>query len=681
LLISIKQKFVFIANLKTASTSIETTLKPFSDIALTKSEEGKHMPFRVIEERFGRIFHDVGRQKFLIFGVMRNSVDFVLSLYNSHTDDRFKNNSCLYTGGLDFDQFLAEWTKNNPDQIQPQCIRFLDRQGKIGADYIISYQKLVDGLGYVASVIDVPDLLKLHSENVSRQRLRRSDLSEKQLAWIAHRFKEDEQFAAQFCDRRLCRNLVPSENTKRLAATSTIPQSGANSAVSTTITGIEGCADEQLFDQDTTALKQINQEDTLLVPVFDKDVVCRSSAGNTSRRLIEPVSSSTLNGNAVTTAVGDAAAVEGAVSIGTHIDTDQLVADACKMALGRPGDPSGLPTLGSPEFQSKRAVAGKWSSSPPNRPQIHAFTPEEPTGDPVSPISVDEFIAAAYAAVLERRPDPGAFRAYRKAFKDVSPRLGLERTLKALLRSEEFQSKQVLKALDRLNKSKNNSRENKTDVLFVQTADPEKYRILLELSSKTVEEYCRKNNFHYHSYLGILRGYHTWQATFNRIPILHRLAESGFSGWVCYLDADAFVADLNFDLLSYLGDKTDIALIAASGGQSFWWDVNAGVLFLNLGHPLGQAIVREWHTAFGAITDDQLRVAVVWSTVPDDQSLLQQVLRTMPYVENHIVVDRAHPPLINYEGRFIKQVLRVAGSLEEREDRLRTEVSRVLGHI
>jgi hypothetical protein len=257
----------------------------------------------------------------------------------------------------------------------------------------------------------------------------------------------------------------------------------------------------------------------------------------------------------------------------------------------------------------------------------------------------------------------------------------LERTLKALLRSEEFQNKQVLKALDNARQLKNNCEKHKAGVVFIQTADPRKYRTLLNLTSKTVQRYCGQNNFHYQSYVGIIRGYYPWQATFNRIPILHRLAESGFLGWVCYLDADAFVADLNFDLINYLADKGDTALIAAPGGQSFWWAVNAGVLFLNLGHPLGQAIVREWHSAFGAITDDELRVGVGWSAVPDDQSLLHQVLRTMPYVENHILVDRAHPPLINYEGRFIKQVLRVAGSLEDREARLRAEVSRVLGHI
>jgi hypothetical protein len=336
----------------------------------------------------------------------------------------------------------------------------------------------------------------------------------------------------------------------------------------------------------------------------------------------------------------------------------------------------------------RQALPSSWESHDPmarkqnstaTEADIDEPTQERPASNAASAISVDECIAVAYAAVLERRPDPAAFQAYGKAFEGVSHKLGLERTLKALVRSDEFQSKQVYKALERVKQSKLDLGENTPNVLFLQTADPEKYRAMLNVTSKTVEKYCEKNQFQYQSHIGIIRGYHLWQATFNRIPLLYRLAENGFSGWVCYLDADAFIADLNFDIAGYLADKSDVALIAAKGGQRFWWDVNAGVLFLNFRHPLGQAIVREWNTAFRAITDDELRAGVGWSSVPDDQILLQQVLRAMPYAENHIVLDRTRPPLINYDGRFIKQILRVAGSLQERQDRLRAEVSRVLG--
>jgi hypothetical protein len=181
--------------------------------------------------------------------------------------------------------------------------------------------------------------------------------------------------------------------------------------------------------------------------------------------------------------------------------------------------------------------------------------------------------------------------------------------------------------------------------------------------------------------MGIIRGHHRWHATFNRISILQRLIDSEFYGWVCYLDADAFIADLDFDLRHYLSDKEDIALIAADAGTGpHWWNVNAGVFLLNLAHPLGRAITREWYDTFSGITEDALRELEDWSKGPQDQFLLHQVLRSMPYAEKHTIVERVAPRLINYRnGRFIKQILRAQGSFEERVEALRLEVNRVLG--
>jgi hypothetical protein len=323
----------------------------------------------------------------------------------------------------------------------------------------------------------------------------------------------------------------------------------------------------------------------------------------------------------------------------------------------------------------RKVAEGRDSTTPYNSP-LRAVNADG--GNAAPPVSDDALITAAYKMVLGRYPDLAGLQAYRRAFVNVPLSVGLERTLGALLKSKEFQGREILeKVIGSRRKSDVKSGTSKLEILFIQTSDLDKYRELLNLTSQVVQKYCNTHEYLYESYLGVIRGFHPWQATFNRIPILHRLCESDFSGWVCYLDADAFVADLNFDLRSYLSDKDNIALIGAQGASPYWWAVNAGVLFFNFGHPLGRAIVREWHKAFTAITDEELRSAD-WGSFPDDQTLLHHVLRTMPYVENHIIVDRAQPPLINYEGRFIRQILRTAGSIEQRADRLRAEVGRVL---
>jgi hypothetical protein len=203
MLISLTRKFIFIANLKTASTAIEAVLRPFSEIALVESRFGKHMPYQLIEQRFGWVFEVVNRQDFLIFGVMRDPVGLVISLYNSHRDRKFKDSQRLYTGDMDFDEFLDKWAEKNKDQMRPQLTRFLAADGKIGANYIISYENLTDGLEYVAGVFGTAGLRQPPRSNVSEAQINRNTLTRGQLAWISERFGEDQRFMARYCDRRL----------------------------------------------------------------------------------------------------------------------------------------------------------------------------------------------------------------------------------------------------------------------------------------------------------------------------------------------------------------------------------------------------------------------------------------------------------------------------------------------
>jgi hypothetical protein len=162
--------------------------------------------------------------------------------------------------------------------------------------------------------------------------------------------------------------------------------------------------------------------------------------------------------------------------------------------------------------------------------------------------------------------------------------------------------------------------------------------------------------------------------------MLKRLLNEGYQGWVCYLDADAYIADLDFDLREYLSDKEKIALIIApSNPDTPWWAVNAGVFIINMSHPMGQTIVREWSRRFDEITDERLHAAKRWSEIEDDQILLQQVLRDLPAAEACTLLQKGDSRLLNYgDGQFIRQVLRLVGDLEKRAAYIRTQVEKVL---
>lgn len=203
MLLSLTKKFLFIANLKTASTSIERVLSSHAEIRLVQSRFGKHQSFSEFAERFKWILGCVNVQDLFIFGVMRDPVEYVLSLYNSHRIEQFSKTPKLYTGDMDFGQFITEWVPKNADQLRPQFTRFVGAEGRVVANLIISYDQLMEGLAIVAQKLEVKELMNLPRSNPSPPGLERAELTPDQVAWIENRCAKDREFMARYCNRLL----------------------------------------------------------------------------------------------------------------------------------------------------------------------------------------------------------------------------------------------------------------------------------------------------------------------------------------------------------------------------------------------------------------------------------------------------------------------------------------------
>lgn len=217
-------------------------------------------------------------------------------------------------------------------------------------------------------------------------------------------------------------------------------------------------------------------------------------------------------------------------------------------------------------------------------------------------------------------------------------------------------------------------------VTIFQTADAHRYRRMLEATSRTVIEFCRRHGHNYESYIGIKRGYHPWQATYNRIIQYRELADRDFTGWAMYLDADAYIWDLDFDFSGYLADKQDRAgVLVPSGASPDLWNVNAGVTLVNLGHPRGRELLDAWYQRFAALSDDFLRDADSWPDVDNDQHMLACILQESP--ELCAAFHFESPDLINsMHARFVRQQLRAyMPSLEERTSSIELLVDRIMG--
>lgn len=181
MLLSFTHKFIFIANVKTASTSIEATLAPFAEIRLRKTEFGKHAPLTMISRRFEWVQRYMPYEDFFVFGVIRDPVDHMLSLYNAHSRAVLKG-TATPTRDMDFDTFLNVWCKDNW-QAELQSRRFADRNGRFKVDHLIDYVKLTSEFGQVCARLNLGDVTLKHL-NISPENLNRDQLTPKQIARV-----------------------------------------------------------------------------------------------------------------------------------------------------------------------------------------------------------------------------------------------------------------------------------------------------------------------------------------------------------------------------------------------------------------------------------------------------------------------------------------------------------------
>lgn len=217
------------------------------------------------------------------------------------------------------------------------------------------------------------------------------------------------------------------------------------------------------------------------------------------------------------------------------------------------------------------------------------------------------------------------------------------------------------------------------ELTILQTSDAFKYSRMLRATSRTAIEYARRHGFAYESFVGIKRGFHGAQAAFNRIFMLDELIERGWRGWALHMDADAYVYDLDFDLRAYLSDKGNhSAIMATIPGETIPWHINSGVLFFNLGHPQGIALIRDWKRRFMAVPDEQLRdLTSVWDHINDQMMLYQalnenEALRSPAFFEDAMIFNHVH-------ACFIRQFLNsLDDNIETRTATIEAAVREVL---
>lgn len=188
MLLSLNRKFIFIANLKSASSAIEAALAPKADIRFTQTQFGKHDPLSAISQKYAWVKKYVPYDEFYVFAVIRDPVDYLLSLYNSHHKDEF-DGRIHSTKNMSFDEFLDVWCGRSW-QAKPQHLRFVDTHGRFKLSHLVLYDDLADEFGQICVHLKL-GWVELPQRNLSPVMLNRADLTAAQVALIQSRYAED----------------------------------------------------------------------------------------------------------------------------------------------------------------------------------------------------------------------------------------------------------------------------------------------------------------------------------------------------------------------------------------------------------------------------------------------------------------------------------------------------------
>jgi hypothetical protein len=191
MIININRRFIFVANLRAASTSIEDAIGVKCGIAIDDSALGKHFCIHEMEERFKWLFDVVPLNRFFVFGVLRDPLYYLISLYNFHRQDAF-DKQISSTKNIEFEEFYYKWL-DHPNlkwQMLSQVDRFKDKNEKVCCNYFIRYRQLVPQLQEIREHLKLPKF-NLPSVNASPRGLTTEDIQSSCVKDIANRYEQD----------------------------------------------------------------------------------------------------------------------------------------------------------------------------------------------------------------------------------------------------------------------------------------------------------------------------------------------------------------------------------------------------------------------------------------------------------------------------------------------------------
>lgn len=170
MLIGVRKRFVFVANTKTASTSIDSVLATHAEIMRAGSPERKHMRLGAVAAEYGFLFNNPKFQfdTFFKFGVMREPLSWINSWYRYRRGNKVAS---PLPPDMTFEEFwhARDWnTQREGGNKYLQSNFFTDAKGQNLADVIVPYERMHDYIPAIFEALKVP--AGLPHKNVSTVR-------------------------------------------------------------------------------------------------------------------------------------------------------------------------------------------------------------------------------------------------------------------------------------------------------------------------------------------------------------------------------------------------------------------------------------------------------------------------------------------------------------------------------
>lgn len=203
-------------------------------------------------------------------------------------------------------------------------------------------------------------------------------------------------------------------------------------------------------------------------------------------------------------------------------------------------------------------------------------------------------------------------------------------------------------------------------LIILQSCDRH-YESMLAITSAVNSAYANRHHYSYRQFVGNLSPI-PCTANFNRYYLAKDEILRNTFDWAFWIDADALVVDHQITLSSIIDRTPDKMLIACRGGMKSDFDVNAGVFLLNLRHEKTLELVEYCIGVCESLDPTN-------SSYRSDQRHMHTWLKSHENAEGQIDIIQRYTGcehnLFNYDGNFVKHVLREFGDYQERVDELR----------